>query len=180
MAYAVSISDQPNNSLGDCWLCKFEDDFTGELMDKCLYPKSDASAYDAVMAFFADYVKDEEIYVDGIYVLDSAANDDELMAFAQKYKARYGVEYRDMHTALHHILAFDTEEEARICATAIEEADDDPALISEAIDRATNDYEINFRDVEDYVLANGETWCYWDDDEHGIFIINFHAYDLYL
>ena len=179
MSYTVSISNQPNNSLGACWLCKFEDDFSGELLDKCLYPKSDGSAYNALMSFFADYVKDDEIYVTGIYVLDDARDDMELMAFAQTYKSRFGVEYRDMHTALHHILAYDNEEDAHAAAILLEENGDDPAAVDEAMRKATDNYEINFRDVEDYILENGEAWRYWEDDQYGILIVNFNIPDIY-
>ena len=52
--------------------------------------------------------------------------------------------------------------------------------IDDALRMADGDIEINYRDVEDYILENGEMWRYYDDNEHGIFIINNIAYDLCL
>ena len=184
MAYTISISDQPNNSLGDCWLCKFEDDFTGALFEKCVYPKSDFEAIDAFNAFVADYVRDDEIDVDGIYLLDSAKDDPELASLAMVYKAKFGIEYRNMHTALHGIIVFDDEGTAKACSEifdALEDGHDDEPAINEAFKAATDHYEeIDFRDIEDISLANGDFWRYYDDDAHGVLLVNDIAYDLYI
>lgn len=179
MAYAVSISEQHNNSLGTCWLCKFEDDFSGELLDKCLYQRSDYSANEAFIAFMKDYVRDDDIYVEDIYIFDAAKEDYDLVAFAQKYKAKYGIEYRNMHTAIHHLLVFEDEQVARYQACQIEKADCSEEVVDNALRLATDDFEIDFRDIENYVLENGEVWRYYDDDAYGIFIINNVSYDFY-
>ena len=179
MAQTISISAQENNSLGTCFLLKWEDDFTGELYDKCLYPMSDYSPQEALDLFINNYIRDEIIFIEDIYLLDDFGP--EIEYFARTFNCQYGIEYRNMSDALHHIAIYADKESAEHADEQIfeTESNGEPLTLSLLAD-AENDLEINFRNVDAIYDDNEQiSYRHYSDGEHNIIIINNPAYDIY-
>ena len=164
--YSLTIDRVYNNSLGNTWLFKLYDEDSGELLEKCSYD-SEYSSTDALYAFEADYVLS---YVDSLAdisfftVMPEAENDAlrEAISFVERYGSYpdYGVEFRDMSSAIHHLLVFESEndaEDAFASLTAAEESGDD-AEADWAFHKAKDDIEINFRDVDFDEDVNNWYW----------------------
>lgn len=81
---------------------------------------------------------------------------EEVVYISDNYVKGYGVEYRNMHTAIHHIIITDTEEKAKqilelISKTLQEETDEQELqFIWEDINELSNDnIEVDYREVEE-------------------------------
>lgn len=174
--YSIIVDRVYNNSLGEVWLLKLYDEDTGELLEKCSYD-SEYSGVEALDAFNSSYV---EAYthdfedIEMITVMPEAA-DPELVAraaFIEDYGLypSYAVEYRDMMTALHHLLVFDDEEDAENAFASLSAAEEsgDESEADWAFGKSTDDIEINFRDVDFDERVNA--W-YWENPYNGSRII---------
>ncbi len=80
---------------------------------------------------------------------------DEVVYISDNYVKGYGVEYRNMHTAIHHIIITDTEEKAKAILEYLKESEDktDEAEIEFAWininSLANDDIEVDYREVEE-------------------------------
>lgn len=82
------------------------------------------------------------------------------------------IEYRDYHTALHHLILFNTMEEAQealekleiITNTDYTDSDEYMLAVNNALEKAVNDIEVDYRTIHK------------DPDYE---IINFDVFDLY-
>jgi len=81
---------------------------------------------------------------------------------------KYGINFRNMHTAIHGIIIFDNVDEAIACAKQLDETKDGETL--EYFDYSDFIEEIDYRDIEN--TENGE---FYND----IRIVNNVSIDLY-
>ena len=158
-----------NNSLGNCWEIKERDDY-GELVDKEIYD-SEYSAFDALANYEANCCPNYEGI--SMFVISEAAKsaDPEFARYAPflfryGYYPTYAVEYLSMHTAIHHLLAYDNEARADEAYEALSQSDDPDFdgefndLYQPVLEDALYDIEIDYHCVEWDDATN--TWGYND------------------
>lgn len=81
---------------------------------------------------------------------------------------KYGIDFRNMHNAIHGLIIFDNEQEALTCAKQLDETEDGEIL--EFYEYSDFIEEIDYRHIE-----NTENGKYYDD----IKIVNNITIDLY-
>lgn len=95
----------------------------------------------------------------------------------------YGIDYRNMHNAIHGILVFSDNDDAKQCyddlkqAEYVEDQSEYDVILEQVFDFAIDNVEeINYRDFRD--VAGEEIYPLYDDEF--IIIVNNVAVDLYL
>ena len=97
---------------------------------------------------------------------------EEVVYISDNYVKGYGVEYRNMHTAIHHIIITDTEEKAKQILE----------LISKTLQEETNEKELQFIWEDINTLANDDIEVDYREIEEnngiykGIKVINYNEH----
>lgn len=130
-----------------------------------------ASIYSDQCNKVIDLMKDKNVDVDEAspnFVAEFASDygyeltSDEVVYISDNYVKGYGVEYRNMHTTIHHIIITDTEEKAKQILELLEKTlqeetnEQEIQFIWEDINTLANDdIEINYRNIDDNGIYKG-------------------------